>query len=321
LNEYSVRLQLSKDRSTRSGFFLNEFNTKIAPYIQRRLVVLTKEQFEIFVNSRKGDFRFNAARNRVLRALRTAVADYLNANKTSTDDEAKTTAVQTKILEALDAEIYKKDLAKEFGLNADDRARISQQFIPDLVAAHEDLLQARELLQAAIDDLNKKWLVTFVYTNHRSQTGSDYSEFKTAFERNITGPLKFTANIGGSVYHKPDPTKNQESFRDFAAAFAFEFSATPSYLKDTADLSKITYSFNGRYQRVQENQGIPMKKADLAVFQGKVSIPLSNGVSIPLSVTYANSTDLIKESHVRGNFGISFDLDKFTALAKKVLKP
>jgi hypothetical protein len=44
--------------------------------------------------------------------------------------------------------------------------------------------------------------------------------------------------------------------------------------------------------------------------QAKISIPLAPGVEIPLSVTYASRTDLIKESDVRGKFGITFDVTR-----------
>ena len=44
--------------------------------------------------------------------------------------------------------------------------------------------------------------------------------------------------------------------------------------------------------------------------QFKFTIPVKgSGVKIPLSVTFSNRTEFIKESKVRGNVGITFDLD------------
>jgi hypothetical protein len=53
----------------------------------------------------------------------------------------------------------------------------------------------------------------------------------------------------------------------------------------------------------------------IGLFQAKYSIPIGNnsGVQVPVSVTYSNRTDLIKESDVQGNIGITFDLDKLVA--------
>jgi hypothetical protein len=81
----------------------------------------------------------------------------------------------------------------------------------------------------------------------------------------------------------------------------------------------MTYSLTGRYQRLLENRGVPMKKADIGVAQFKVEVPVAAGISIPLSVSYATSTELLNESNTQGHFGFTFDLDKFAAL-RKLLK-
>ncbi|HEX6186575.1 MAG TPA: hypothetical protein VFZ40_00730 [Pyrinomonadaceae bacterium] len=44
--------------------------------------------------------------------------------------------------------------------------------------------------------------------------------------------------------------------------------------------------------------------------QGKVKIPLFEGVDFPISLTYANRTELINERDVRGQFGFTFDTAK-----------
>jgi hypothetical protein len=42
--------------------------------------------------------------------------------------------------------------------------------------------------------------------------------------------------------------------------------------------------------------------------QGKISIPIAEGIEIPLSLTYASRTDLVKEADVRGKVGFTFDI-------------
>lgn len=44
--------------------------------------------------------------------------------------------------------------------------------------------------------------------------------------------------------------------------------------------------------------------------QFKITFPLFDGISLPLSISYANRKDLLTESRVKGNFGFSFDLAK-----------
>jgi hypothetical protein len=58
----------------------------------------------------------------------------------------------------------------------------------------------------------------------------------------------------------------------------------------------------------------PNSNGDIAVGQIKFTIPIGDlGIRLPLSVTFANRTDLIKESTVRANFGFTFDLDPLFA--------
>jgi hypothetical protein len=46
------------------------------------------------------------------------------------------------------------------------------------------------------------------------------------------------------------------------------------------------------------------------VGQAKFTIPIYSGIDFPISVSFSNKTDLIKESTVRGRFGFTFDLAK-----------
>ncbi|MBV9469346.1 MAG: hypothetical protein JOZ57_08875, partial [Abitibacteriaceae bacterium] len=45
--------------------------------------------------------------------------------------------------------------------------------------------------------------------------------------------------------------------------------------------------------------------------QAKLSIPLADGIEIPLSVTTANRREFINEGKVQGRIGLTFDLEKF----------
>jgi hypothetical protein len=60
----------------------------------------------------------------------------------------------------------------------------------------------------------------------------------------------------------------------------------------------------------------------IGLFQAKYTIPLGNGtgVQLPISFTYSNRTDLVKETSVQGNIGITFDMSKLIA-AKQAPSP
>ena len=52
------------------------------------------------------------------------------------------------------------------------------------------------------------------------------------------------------------------------------------------------------------------------VGQLKVSIPIAAGVDFPVSVSFASRTDLVKETSVKGRFGLTFDFARLAAALK-----
>jgi len=76
-------------------------------------------------------------------------------------------------------------------------------------------------------------------------------------------------------------------------------------------------SFAGEFEHIPANTPAALT-GNLALFQATLTIPIKNtGVKIPLSLSWSNRTDLIRQNDVRGNIGLSFDLDTLIGLAKK----
>ncbi|MCA1817090.1 MAG: hypothetical protein LC746_11905 [Acidobacteria bacterium] len=309
LNEWSVRLRLNGDRSTRGEDFRKYWETNIRSKIQRRLVVVT------------GAERFIDA-DPSLRALGDRVETQLDTDLRSIVSSASEADVKNAIMCGLENLVYNQVKPRQGGatvaVSQATVTRINTDFVPALFAAHADLEQARKDLSDYMDTLDKKPLTTFAYTNHRTAAGSDYSELKFLHERKAMSPLKLNFNAGVSFYNRPDRALGQQRVRDYAFALSFEGNTKgrSPFVTSEFDLSKITYSFTGRYERMPENRRMPDRKADIAVAQFKLEIPLLMGASIPFSVTYANASELIKEDHVRANFGFTFDVDKLFALKK-----
>jgi hypothetical protein len=42
-----------------------------------------------------------------------------------------------------------------------------------------------------------------------------------------------------------------------------------------------------------------------------------SGVKIPLSLSYANRTELLKEKDVRGHVGVTFDMDVLSSVVRR----
>ena len=112
--------------------------------------------------------------------------------------------------------------------------------------------------------------------------------------------------------------KDVKRIRDFNFAAPVDKS-----IKDCMGLGDCVFSFAGKYQRVTSNAValdgtvLPNTKGDIAVGQVKLTIPLGEtGLKLPISFTVANRTELVREREVRGNFGLTFDLDTVFARFK-----
>jgi hypothetical protein len=313
LSEYSVKIRLLGDRSTRSDDFLKNWERLVKPAIVRRLLAINIPE-DVILNE-DGVLEVRTA---VKDALTTRIVNYL----AGTDPRAtKVSKVEQMILCALGTSVFaeiQKGNTSSIQISQEIRNQIIGDFVPGLSEAQVSTKTAREAFDDLIAEMNRKPLGTLAYTNVRTATGSDYSIFKLLFEHYTSPAIKMVANIGGSLYHKPDRTLNQSDFRDFFAALSFE-GKTDGPFATAEDQSQITFALTGRYQRLRENKGVEGRKADMAIVQFKLDIPLYKGFSFPFSVTYANATQLIKEKQVRANFGFTLDTDKLYALTRSLL--
>ena len=126
--------------------------------------------------------------------------------------------------------------------------------------------------------------------------------------------LDFIANASLSWFGDVRPGMSG-SFRDFKAGIEGTFR-----LRDLANYGAPALSFAALYVYLHQeplglgliafNDGEVNKAGHIGVFQAKLELPTAkNAMRIPLSFTYSNRTELINETDVRGQIGISFNLD------------
>lgn len=161
------------------------------------------------------------------------------------------------------------------------------------------------------DRIAKGKVFTLDYTNTREVNASDTSSFNLIAATGTGGRVDLTANGSFTFFHKRPPalsltSPRPSSFRDFQ--FAGQVTVP---LK-----SGFEFWFSGRYERLLENAQtlagtiIPDTKGDIAFGQFGLNIPISSlGIKFPVSFTFANRTELVKEKEIRGNFGFTFNWD------------
>jgi hypothetical protein len=126
----------------------------------------------------------------------------------------------------------------------------------------------------------------------------------------------FTLNFKTSFYTEPNASLNEKTFRGGQGALQMQWNlGSGPFVKNVNDDSQVTVSLNGSYERLQENKDQKGKRPDIVLGSLKLAVPISSGVSFPFAVSFANASEQqAKGAYVIGNFGISFDLDKLSAL-------
>jgi hypothetical protein len=314
LSEWSGKLRLFGDRSTRSRAFQRDWDEKIRPAIRGRLVALgvSIEGLSQRVNGYPG----------MERRLDACLLDAVKKRMTEADYKAATADGRKKLLSdiilgRLKSNIFDRVKSGQITLKPETVELIEQQYLPDLKKALDNLIVASGFLEKRLDDLKKGPLGTFAYTNYRTPVGSGYSETKFLWEqdKSFLRPLKLTGNFGFTFYHRPDASLQQDKVRDVTAALSFD-GTSDSPFTEAENQSRITYSFVGRYERLFENRRRADRKPDIATAQFVMEIPFLKGFSLPLSLTYSNATEEQKKKNMRFNYGFRLDTDKLLELLR-----
>jgi hypothetical protein len=315
LNEWSVKVRLNRDRTARGADFQKFWDDDVLPKIAQRAIILVKG-FDVAFNKQK-DLR-DLHRNLLKRFEGADGFLVKNLASTSSASEAdQVAALKKEILCRLKSEVYNP-------VNSGTTVKVDAEFkvflnnsIVELAKAQKLAEEGRKEIRDRIKLLSDKPTSSISYSNLRPASGSYYSVFKGMYLQKTFSPMKLLANAELAFYHKPDVKMNQQRIRDVIFALSFEGSAGRSpFVNTELDESQVSYSFTGSYQRMMENRHVANKKADIATAQFKLEIPVSTGFKLPLSITYANSSEEKNKSHFRFNFGFGLDTDKLAALLR-----
>lgn len=305
LSELSVKARLFGDHSPRSPEAQRAFTDKLLPALMKKGTTLSKALAASFSTGAGGQLITSFAQE-----TNAKIDGYLDSK--SYDNSRAETDIAQIIVGAVQSDIYAQ--LDKFALTPAQQSQLSL-FLTQYKLATDSYDEAAKAFDVFLTQLQQKPTLTLAYFQERTAGTSEYSVVKLLFEKKPKGFMQIDANGSASFYNKPDTTKNQQTFRDFTFAFGLQQNLGRSpFLASSSDQGRISLSFSGSYERLPENRHIAGKKADLGMANVKLEIPIAAGISFPISVTYANATELIKESDVRGNFGITFDLDKLRSL-------
>jgi hypothetical protein len=209
-------------------------------------------------------------------------------------------------------------------------AIITRQVIPSANAyadSRRDLLkQVKKSLTLAFDYTNTRQIVTLGGTSSEmlalppgiTNGLPDLGNFLFTASGHFIGPSEITANLSGTRFNGRPAGPGVGRWRDVQFGVQID---TP--LPRITGVGKPTLTFSGLILDLLEqplgaevlvNGVAESRVGTLGFAQAKMDFPLgSSGLHLPISITYASRTELILEKDVRGNIGITYDLDKLFA--------
>jgi hypothetical protein len=166
-----------------------------------------------------------------------------------------------------------------------------------------------------LEEIKSGLLATVEYTNDRPLDAPKLSNVRFVAEAGGTVDLTGNASV---TFFDTIPVGLTKRVKAYQASGQLDMK-----LGSALTAGAFIVSLSGSFIRQLEDsigEGglvVPDTKGTIATGQVKLTIPTkASGVKVPFSITFANRTDVIKEKVVRGNIGISYDLDAVFARFK-----
>jgi hypothetical protein len=178
--------------------------------------------------------------------------------------------------------------------------------------------------------------LTAEYTFNHPKTQPDTHDFRFIWsvtpkhDKGVPGTL-FTLNLAASIYGGQLPTGAKYGrLRDFQFAAQMDRPlGDPITHPATFTLAGyVQYQFDPSVLNIGPGNLVPGtsitlpndaqvllgSRGTLGILQAKITINTKSGVNIPIGVSWANKTDLLNATDVRGHIGITYNFDSFAQL-------
>ncbi|HEX3248305.1 MAG TPA: hypothetical protein VHS05_02670 [Pyrinomonadaceae bacterium] len=196
---------------------------------------------------------------------------------------------QTQFLNEYLGPDYRKKLGDDIANAVDEY--IDQQLTDAELVAFRNL---DDTARAAVEDIRRAPQLSLAFTTKQRRIGIDEYLGTLIFDYGVADRINLTLN--GS-YSYNDSKIIGGDLRGFKFGGQLRFQLNRENL-----LGKKPLFFDVATQGSWMNNTDAIYKA-----QGKLTIPIADGIDFPISVTYANRTNLIDEKEVRGQFGFTLD--------------
>jgi hypothetical protein len=218
---------------------------------------------------------------------------------------------ETAIADAAPAEVEAVLSAQLVKLRTIDLGTPVSNLLTSFEKEFESLLRRRDDI---LNQVNAGWTSTIEYNNERRLDLPSISNLKFIIEKGAYGgSIDLTANASVSFLNSIPAGSGMKRLRDYSFSGQLDWP-----LGNIVRTGKFILSFAGRFERLETDEqanGVMLaSKGNIGVGQVKLAIPVrGTAFKVPISFSFANRTELIKEKHVRGSFGVTFDIDSLLA--------
>jgi hypothetical protein len=187
---------------------------------------------------------------------------------------------------------------------------------------------------AVSEAAGSQWTAEYIF-NHPT-TQPDTHDFRLIYSLTPKHDPKvpaalFTINLAGSIYGGTIPVGAKYGrFRDFqfAAQLDRPLGDAIAHPATLTVAGYVQYQFDPSVINIGPGNLVPGTsitlpsnaqvllgtKGTLGIVQGKITINSKAGINIPIGVSWANKTNLLNATDVRGNIGITYDFNSFGQL-------
>ncbi|MGH9383467.1 MAG: hypothetical protein ACRD2N_04170, partial [Vicinamibacterales bacterium] len=177
--------------------------------------------------------------------------------------------------------------------------------------------------------MQRRPLVAAEYVVARDRELPDKATWRVIAEGQWGPRLDLTANVSWTLQRPTTPVSSGSTgrdLRDFQAAAQLEapLASAEKVLASTSGIGVPSIALAYLSQKLNDTATIAfagntftLEEGWIHVVQAKVTLPVKgSGVKVPLSISFANRTELLKEKTIRGHVGLTFDLDVLSALRR-----
>jgi hypothetical protein len=228
-------------------------------------------------------------------------------------------------------------LDKDFEEYFTQLSKIAHNDVPDLdqklSVAASAYSRFSQINYTAVQEARGKPQFTAEYIFNHPVTQPDTHDFKLIYgftPKSKTGVL-FTLNLAGSIYGGSIPSGAKYGrLRDFqfAAQLDRPLGDVITHPATFTLAGYVQYQFDPSVLNIGPGNLVPGTsitlpsdaqvllgtKGTLGIVQAKITVNTKSGVNIPIGVSWANKTDLLNATDVRGHVGITYDFNSIGQL-------